>query len=227
MDYENGQRIKIKNSEGQDLGYVDYTIEGDVLHIQQVTNTTKRKINWKTQEKLPKKEGEVPSTPNVANKLIDNLISENPDLKIQWDAVTQDGRKFKERYLKENPSLTNKVQGFSTAQEVDTAFKNDYNNQKSEVDNETGNISERQRRDRVSMGKDTLSNDNSTSGINSQQGREPISNSEGNILESNSRVDSRGNITDTNLSPQQLKFDFNSVEEVADAVDNSILNFSF
>lgn len=58
--------------------------------------------------------------------------------------------------------------------------------------------------------------DNNTSGINSQHGKEPISNSEGNIPESNSRVDSIGNTTDTNLQPTH----FNSIEDVAEAASN-------
>lgn len=107
------QRYNLVDTNGNNLGYVEYTIKDGILDIGEVRNQTKRIEDWKTGEKLPKQEGDLPSTPNVAEKLIDKVISENPNLKIRWDAVTNDGIAFKEKYLKKHPYLSEKVEGIS------------------------------------------------------------------------------------------------------------------
>lgn len=97
------------------------------MTIDEVVNLTKRKVDWKTQEKLPKTEGEIPSTPNVAEKLVDKIISEYPDLTIKWDATTPQGMNFKRQYLEKHPELQNRTQGISTMEELDRSIENDYN----------------------------------------------------------------------------------------------------
>ena len=113
-----------------------------------------------------------------------------------------------------------KAEGINDIEEIDNSFKNDYNNQKEGIINETGNSSERQHRDRVSMGKDTISNDNNTSGINSEKTGELLSNGQRNLSQSDSRINTGRNSTDTNLQTTQLKLDFNSIEDVAEAASN-------
>lgn len=113
MEGAGEQRYNLVDTNGNNLGYVEYTIKDGILDIGEVRNQTKRIEDWKTDEKLPKQEGDLPSTPNVAEKLIDKVISENPNLKIKWDAVTNDGIAFKEKYLKKHPYLSEKVEGIS------------------------------------------------------------------------------------------------------------------
>lgn len=68
------------------------------------------------------------------------------------------------------------------------------------------------------MEQDSLSNDRTTTTSNSTKGRKSIPNREGNLSESNSRVNTGRNTTNSDLSPTQLKLDFKSIEDVADAV---------
>lgn len=114
--------------------------------------------------------------------------------------------------------MNNKVTGISTKEELDTHIQNDYNNQKEVSQDEKRDISSKQTGHRSSMEQDSLSNDRTTTTSNSTEGRESISNREGNLSESNSRVNMGGNTTNSDLSPTQLKLDFKSIEDVADAV---------
>ncbi len=219
-DYENGVRIRIDNPEGQELGYLDYNIEGDTLHIQQVTNTTKRSVDWKTGQKIPKKEGEVPSTPKVAEKLVDNVLSQFPDVKkIQWDAATDDGINLKENYLNQNPSLKEKTQGLSTKEDIDSSLKADYNN-KGGIDNEERNLGEYGSGNGEGISETTVPNDNNPKGNNS--GKRTSSDTNGNLVQGNSGVDTGRKITDTNTSPEQLKLNFDNAINNTASTDEAI-----
>lgn len=224
------QRYDLKDNQGNTLGFVEYTIEDNILSIDEVMNLTKSKRNWQTGEKLPKTETDLPSTPNVAEKLIDKLISDNPNVKIQWDAVTPEGRLFKQRYLEKHPELKEKVQGISTQDELDSQLKNEYNTSKNGGIDEERNQSGFSERDRSSLGEDTLSNDIIKTESDSSQKRQRISNTEGNISESNSGTNKRRNVTNTNTSfntriePQQLKIDFNTKAITEAATTDDVVN---
>lgn len=224
------QRYDLKDSQGNTLGFVEYTIGDNTLSIDEVMNLTKSKRNWQTGEKLPKTETDLPSTPNVAEKLIDKLISDNPNVKIQWDAVTPEGRLFKQRYLEKHPELKEKVQGISTQDELDSQLKNEYNTSKNGGVNEERNQSGFSERNRSSLGEDTLSNDSIKTESDSSQRGERISNTEGNISESNSGTNKRRNVTNTDIStntgvePQQLKIDFNTKAITEAATTDDIVN---
>lgn len=206
------QRYNLISPEGNNLGYVEYTIKDGVLTIDYVRNTTKRVRDWKTQMPLPKNEGDLPSVPNVAEKLIDKIISENPNLKIKWDAI-DDGTVLKEKYLQKHPNLKDKVEGLSTKEELDTLLKSEYNTVEEGVNGTQGNQSGYGSRHQQGVGQNSLPNDNGTTGSNSKNSGERVSDSERNLHESNLRANSGGEITDSDLSSQQLKLDFNSTIE--------------
>lgn len=207
------QRYNLKDINGNQLGYVEYTIKDNVLTIDEVVNSTKRKIDWKTQEKLPKAENEVPSTPNIAEKLIDKVISEHPNLNIKWDAVTNEGRKFKERYLGKHPELTNKITGISSEHELDLHLENDYNAPKKGGIDEEGNQSGNTKGYRSPMAEDSISNDRAQTKSNSTQAGERVPDTEGNLHESDSRTDTRRKTANSDLSSTQLKLDFSQAVE--------------
>jgi len=224
------QRYDLKDSQGNTLGFVEYTVKDNTLSIDEVMNLTKSKRDWQTGEKLPKTETDLPSTPNVAEKLIDKLISDNPNVKIQWDAVTEEGRLFKQRYLEKHPELKEKVQGISTQDELDLQLKNEYNTSKNGGIDEERNQSRFSERDRSSLGEDTLSNDSVKTESDSSQSGKQIFNTEGNVSEGNSGTNKRGNVTNTNISsntriePQQLKIDFNTKAITEAATTDDVVN---
>lgn len=206
------QRYNLVDTNGNNLGYVEYTIKDGILDIGEVRNQTKRIEDWKTGEKLPKQESDLPSTPNVAEKLIDKVISENPNLKIKWDAVTKPGMAFKEKYLQKHPNLKDKVEGISTKKELDTLMKNEDDNTIKGGSNGTqGNQSGYRSGYSEGVGQSGLSHDTVQTGRNSKNAGERILDTEGNLYESDTRTDSRGKITNSDVSsPQQLQLDFNS-----------------
>lgn len=213
IEYEGGTRIDLTNPKGQHLGFLEYTVEGDMLHIQQITNTTKRNRDWKTGEKIPKQEGDSSSIPNVAEKLVDNVISQNPNLKIKWDAVTDEGILFKEKYLNKHPELKEKTSGLSTREEVDTQIKNDYNTSHRGGIDETRNQSGHGSRYREELGQDNISNDNNKTRDNSSQTGERIPDREGNLHEGNSGTDTGRNTAHSDISSFEVKSDFTKTIE--------------
>ena len=110
-----GTRIEITNNEGLSLGYLDYTVNNNTLHIEQIMNSS-----YKTEQ----------YEKGVAEKLVNNLISQYPEKNIQWDATTPQGMAFKEKYLTNHPELRDKTTGISTQTELDQHLENDYNSNK-------------------------------------------------------------------------------------------------
>ena len=93
-----GSRIDLINPEGNPIAYLDYHIDNGNLVIDQIFNTSHNTENY---------------TKNTAEKLVDNLISQYPNLKIKWDAISQTGISFKNKYLKENPTIAQRINGIN------------------------------------------------------------------------------------------------------------------
>ena len=138
-----------------------------------------------------------------------------------WDAVTDDGIKFKEKYLNKHPELRNKVEGISTAEEVDTLMKSEYNTPKGGID-ETRDIGQYGSRDAQGIREETTTNDRSSSINNSKE--QPLPKQNGDLVQGNSRVDTGRNITNSDLSSQQLKLDFNAATTSAKTIEELVEN---
>ena len=212
------QRYNLFDKQGNNLGFVEYTIKDGVLTIDEVRNTTKRMRDWKTNSPIPKTEGEIPSTPDVAEKLIDKIAADNPNVILKWDAVTPEGRKFKERYLNNNPALKKRTTGISTEEELAKQMEKDYNTSKGGIKNEAGNTGGHGSGNAQSVGKNSISDDNAAGSTTGTNEGKSVPAREGNISESNIRTDTRGKAADTDTTPNQLKPDFNTTEEAAEKV---------
>ena len=183
------KRTEIENSKGETLGYVEYTLKGDTLSIDDVFNITKGSGN---------------GVPYVGENLIDNLLKENPNVKqIEWNATTPDGMPFKENYLNKHPELKEKTTGTSKYEELDLEGQEAYDeavrwkNERNKSQN-TG----RSRTDfqRANSPDSTSKN----AGTIQQTGEQNLL--EKPVVSSNSRNNERGINTDT----KQLQIDFNT-----------------
>lgn len=222
------QRYDLKDNQGNTLGFVEYTIEDNTLSIDEVMNLTKSKRDWQTGEKLPKTETDLPSTPNVAEKLIDKLISDNPNVKIQWDATTPEGRTLKSKFLKKHPELSKKTIGISTKEELDQLIKNDYNTREEGYNNEpsSNNLSESTRNGEEISGNSGI-NDSRPNGqkghSTNEQGKQGVV--EDGMVGSSSRTNVTGQNTSTTITePQQLKIDFNTKAITEAATTDDVVN---
>lgn len=213
-----GSRINLLSPEGQPIGFAEIEVKGDTIHIEQLSNTTKRKVDWQSQQPLPKEDGAVPSTPNVAEKLMDNIISLYPDKKIHWDAVTKTGRPFKKKYLESNPSLKPRTSGVSTKEELDSLIGNDYNGSQGGLSDGTQrDFSQQSSGRREELGQDNISHDMRPSGDISRETGERISRPEGNVYEGDSRVDRGEDTSNINSSIKQLN-GIQSTEDITNGV---------
>lgn len=189
-----GFRADIYNSEGQSLGYIEYCLEGDTLHLDQAMNSSHGTFYYEK---------------GVATKLIDYILSKYPDVKyIGMDATTPEGRALKNKFIKEHPYLKEKVKGISTKEELDEIMNNDYNFREENVDNATNN------RVQESTGDvQKVSGDNSTSdiGLNGEKVSTANATTEQSIVENDvvrggTRTDVEGGNTSPNIDtePKQL-----------------------
>lgn len=120
-----GFRVDIYAPDGKSLGYVEYCLEGDTLHLDQAMNSSHGTSYYEK---------------GVAAKLIDYILSKYPDVKyIGMDATTPEGRVLKNKFIKEHPYLKGKVKGVSTKEELDEIMNNDYNSRGENVDNAPNN----------------------------------------------------------------------------------------
>ena len=205
-------RYNLIDSNGNNLGFIEYNLNGDTLEIAEIMNTTKRKKDFKTKQKIPNKG--TPPTPDVAEKLVDKVISEHPSLKIHWDAVTEDGRVFKRKYLNKHPNLKDRVQGVSSSEELELIRKNDYNTREGGADGQVYNGEGRGRGVEGFQREDTLNN-KQTRVQNKKQVSEALQNEP--VFSGDSRFDGGGQTPDTDLSgrTEQLKLDFSSSEDIS------------
>lgn len=203
-----GTRIELSNKEDQPVGYLDYTIEGDTLHIEQIMNSSHKGEQYEK---------------GVAEKLVNNLISQHPDKNIQWDATTPQGMKFKEKYLSSHPNLKEKTTGISTQEELDQHLNNEYNSGGGIVD-EGSNRNNRQQSLETGVGE------NQTADITQTRGNSQTKSNNGgvgDILSSDTSTNAGGKNTTTGSQGEQLKLDFSqtletkqSTEEIATGLLN-------
>ena len=217
------KRYEIFDKQGNKLGFVEYSIDNNILDIGQVTNLTKRKIG-KNGVKIPKTEGEIPSTPDIAEKLIDKLIAENPDKRIVWHAVTPDGTDFKQEFINKHPALKNRISGLTNPQEFDKETFEAYNNMRytRRGSNERANSGEYNGSNVRETQRDITSDITGNSGKDSQISSKQIHNGDRTVVSGNSNGNTGGKAADTDiregLNPNQLKPDFNTTEEAAEKV---------
>lgn len=74
---------------GKELGFVETTGDNNSISIDYVRNISGEK--------------------GIGSKLIDDLVKENPDKQIIWDAVDDNASIFKDKYLKKRPELKSKI----------------------------------------------------------------------------------------------------------------------
>lgn len=198
---------EISNSKGDNLGYVEYTLEGDTLVIDDIMNTSKR---------TPQ------STPYVAQNLIDELLRENPKIKnIKWDATTPEGMRLKEKYLNEHPELKKKTTGVSKYEELDKEGQEAYNENQRWLNDyrsseQTGSGTEIRGTDKANIGS---------------QDAEPLQSESQNVLEKPMASSNSGSIsgreTTSNINqPQQLKLDFNTNVSNAKTTEELVENLA-
>ncbi len=208
------QRYNLIDPDGNNLGYVEYTAKDDILEIGEVRNQTKRMENWRTGEKLPKQEGDLPSTPNVAEKLIDKAISENSNKQIEWHAVIEPGFLFKERYLNKYPNLKSRIiDGSPEEAEIAKKLGKSYNTAEGGSD-ERLYQSEGQRRRTKSIQRQGSILDSETGVQNQKQVPETLGNEP--VLSSNTRLDRREQTPNPNLSPNPRIISAKSSDEILD-----------
>lgn len=220
-------QYKLLNNNQKELGHIEYSTNNKILDIGEVKNTTKRKTD-KNGSKIPKQEGDVPSTPDVAEKLVDKLISEHPDKKIKWDAVTPDGVDFKQEYLNKHPELKDKIVGITNPNELDREAFESYNSMKKTrgINGKTGNTNNYNNRDAADASRDTITDNNGNSRANPQIASKQMDIGDRTLVSSDSSINTRGKITNPDPSPEQLKIDFdtkvNNTQTTEDLVDKSL-----
>lgn len=178
-------KYNLKNSEGKELGYVEYTADDNSVSIDYIRNTTR---------------GTEDVTPDVAEKLVDKVISEHPNQQIHWDAISDEGINFKNKYLRKHPELQNKIEGIN---DTSLAQKDEitYNTSKGGI-NEGSN--HRNREELGDRRQENISNDKSK--IQTDKSERPNNGNDRSISASNNTTDARGK--NTSISPTQLKIDF-------------------
>lgn len=153
------KRYDLKDANDNTLGFVEYSINGNKLIINEVKNLTKRKIDIRTGKKIPPKDGDLAPTPHIGEKLIDKIIEENPNLDIEWNAATGDGIRFKQEYLQKHPEISSKVTGITTNEELDRHIDNDYDHaRRARADETRSDILQERQRNREKIQRDSSSN---------------------------------------------------------------------
>ena len=189
-----GTRIELSNKEGQPVGYLDYSVDDNTLHIEQIMNYS---YNTEQYEK------------GVAEKLVNNLIAKHSDKSIQWDATTPQGMAFKEQYLSSHPETKGKTSGISTQEELDRHLNNDYNSSK-------GGSDEGSYRDNRQQSLEDGVGENQTTGISKTKGNRKAAtdnNSVGGLLPSDTPTNVGGKNTLDGSQAEQLKLDFSQAVE--------------
>ena len=183
-------RYNIKNTEGKELGYVEYTADDSSVSIDYIRNTTR---------------GTEEVTPNVAEKLVDKIISEHPNQQIRWDAISDEGINFKNRYLKKHPELQNTIEGIN---DTSLAQKDEitYNASKGGI-NEGSNHSNGQELERRGQ-KDISNNPNE---VSTNLSRTSDNGNNRSLSTSGDSTNARRETSSTN--PTQLKLDFSQAVE--------------
>lgn len=191
-----GTRIEMKNPDGKAVGYLDYTVDGDTVHIEQIMNSSHKTDYYEK---------------GVAYKLVDNILSEHPNKHIQWDATTPQGRAFKEKYLKEHPEVKARTTGISTKEELDKLMESEYNSSE-------GIINEGNNRNNWKQPLESRNRENQ--GIDTSKGRKDSSTewnngSNGDLSSSNISTNARGENTFTGTATEQLNnYHDNLINEV-------------
>lgn len=186
-------KVIIKDTNGKELGFCEYDVLDGGIYID-VTALSKGA--------------------GLSEKAIDYLITKFPDKKIIWDSVNQHSEDVINHLIKKHPEYKDKIIGKSY-EEVDKDVKIDNNVSKGDKLNET-NISSKESEGVQPDGGTSVS---TNQGRNAQNREIKSSNDKsGSSYTSDSRINSRGATSSNYSEPQQLKLDFNSVEEVADAV---------
>lgn len=93
QDEQGLNRLDLFNKNGENLGYASYYPEGNDLYIDYMYNN-----------KIEK---------GVADRLVKKIIKDNPDKNIIWDAVSEKSQISKDKFIKDNPNLKDKIKGFS------------------------------------------------------------------------------------------------------------------
>lgn len=86
--------------DGKELGYIETLGDDNKVSIEYVKNTSGEK--------------------GIGSKLIDDLVANNPDKQIIWDAVDDNASIFKDKFLGKRPELQGKVH---TSNDYDTAVE--------------------------------------------------------------------------------------------------------
>lgn len=124
-DENKSNAIFVHDKDGNRTATVDYFLEDNKVYIDEVVNNSHNTNYYKKGQ---------------AGKAIDALVAKFPDKEIVWEAVTEKGRDFKNKYLEENPEMKSKVSGISTKEELDSQINKDYNSLKGDIDNERNNL---------------------------------------------------------------------------------------
>lgn len=185
------KRYDLKDANDNTLGFVEYSINGNKLIINEVKNLTKRKIDIRTGKKIPPKDGDLAPTPHIGEKLIDKIIEENPNLDIEWNAATGDGIRFKQEYLQKHPEISSKVTGITTNEELDRHIDNDYDHaRRARADETRSDILQERQRNREKIQRDSSSNNSGKIGSELlQRTSDPLENG---VDRSSIRIDEGG-----------------------------------
>lgn len=208
------------NPNGNKVAYLDYSVDGDTVHIEQITNSSHSTEYYER---------------GTAEKLVDNIISQHPDKNIQWNATTPQGMQFKKKYFESHPELQSKTKGISTKEELDRSIENDYNAREGVLDE--GSNRDNGKFSLESGTRENQANDISTTNGNRISGQG--NNSVGELLPSDTPTNARRkntsisnetqlqlNLTATpdNIGTSIAKGDINLTEEKSiDAIINHII----
>lgn len=108
------KRYELKDANDNSSGYIEFSnIGNDAVSLDYVRNTSGK------------------DRTGVGTKLVDKVISENPDKLIIWDAVDKNAENFKKSYLSKHPEIQGRI---ITEQEYNQSIapvrENRYNNLK-------------------------------------------------------------------------------------------------
>lgn len=186
-------KVIIKDVNGKKLGFCEYDVLDEGIYID-VTALSKGV--------------------SLSEKAIDYLITKFPDKKIIWDSVNQHSEDVINHLIKKHPEYKDKIIGKSY-EEVDKDVKIDNNVSKGDKLNETNISSKESERVQSDGGTGVQTNQR---GNAQNRGIKSSNDKGGSPYTSNSRTNSRGTASSNYPESQQRKLDFNSVDEVTDAV---------